>query len=176
MLSHDRSGEHPQGDRGQIILLAVFLSIWIGDSFILRFSTFPAQAVPVWVRLPLAGFLFFTAGYLVSRSHGVLHIPEGGKSLMTGGVYSLVRHPMYLGAWLAYIGFGLSTLSLASLALLAAIVPFYDHIAGYEERVLYRLFGQEYANYKAKVPKWIPRLRKSNASSAHRRPDQASNR
>jgi protein-S-isoprenylcysteine O-methyltransferase Ste14 len=33
----------------------------------------------------------------------------------TGGAFSHIRYPMYLGAWLAYFGFVLSTLSLASL-------------------------------------------------------------
>jgi protein-S-isoprenylcysteine O-methyltransferase Ste14 len=175
MLSHDRTGEHPRGDIGQLILLAIFMAVWATDSFVLRFSTFLAKAVPLWVRWPLAGLLLITAGYLVYRSHDVLQVAEGGKRLWTGGVFARVRHPMYLGAWLAYFGFVLSTLSLASLAVLSVILPFYDRIAEYEERFLESLFGREYANYKARVPKWIPWLRKSNASGLHRRPDQASN-
>jgi protein-S-isoprenylcysteine O-methyltransferase Ste14 len=159
MLYHDRTGEHPRGDTGQLILFVLFLAVWIADSFVLHFSTFPAKAVPLGVRGLLAGFLFLAAGILVYRSHGVLHIPPGGKRLWTSGVFAHVRHPMYLAACLAYIGLALWTLSLASLAVTAAIIPFYDHIAGYEERFLERLFGREYTDYKARVPKWIPRLR-----------------
>ena len=162
MLSHDRTGEHPRGDAGQLILLAIFMTVWLTDSFVLRISTFLAKAVPFWVRGSLAGLLVIAAGTLVYKSHGVLHVAQSGKRLWTGGVFAHVRHPMYLGAWLAYFGFVLSTLSLASLAMLAIIIPFYDHIARYEERFLENLFGREYTDYKTRVPKWVPRLRESS--------------
>jgi protein-S-isoprenylcysteine O-methyltransferase Ste14 len=159
MLSHDRTGEHPRGDRGQLILFVLFLTVWAADSFVLHFSTFAAKAVSIWVRGPLAGLLLMAAGTLVYKSHGVLHVAQGGKRLWTDGVFAHVRHPMYLGAWLAYIGFVLLTLSLASLAVVAFIIPFYDCIAAYEERFLESLFGAEYRDYKTRVPRWIPRLR-----------------
>ena len=165
MLSHDRTGEHPRGDAGQLILLAIFMAVWLTDSFVLQISTFLATAVPLWVRGSLAGLLLIAAGTLVYKSHGVLHVAQGGKRLWTGGVFAHVRHPMYLGAWLAYFGFVLSTLSLASLAVLGVIIPFYDRIAAYEERFLESLFGREYAGYKARIPKWIPRLRAAPKTS-----------
>jgi hypothetical protein len=33
------TGEHRWGDTGQFILLAMFLGIWVSDSFILHLST-----------------------------------------------------------------------------------------------------------------------------------------
>ena len=37
---NDLIGEHKWGDMGQILFLICFLIIWIGDSFVLNYSTF----------------------------------------------------------------------------------------------------------------------------------------
>jgi len=68
---------------------------------------------------------------------------------------------MYLAALLFYIGLIFMTLSLVSLAFWGKIFIFYNYIATYEERQLEKRFGQEYIDYRKKVPKWIPRLRLS---------------
>ena len=34
-----REGEHPRGDLGQLIILAVFLTVWIADSFLFGITT-----------------------------------------------------------------------------------------------------------------------------------------
>jgi len=159
MLAHDRSGEHPQGDLGQLILLAVFLAVWTADSFFVRFSTFAASFVPFWLRGPGAGILFVLAGLLVYQSHGVLHVPGAVRKLRTEGAFAYVRHPLYLSVWFVYFGLIITTMSLASLAVMTVVIPFYDHIARYEERFLEDIFGQEYISYKARVPRWIPGLR-----------------
>ncbi|HEX9902698.1 MAG TPA: isoprenylcysteine carboxylmethyltransferase family protein [Acidobacteriota bacterium] len=159
MIQHDRSGEHPRGDLGQLVLLVLFLALWALDSFVFGFSTALAGAVPLFVRLPLAAVLVVVAGTLAQKAHVVFHIPAGGPRLMTGGVFRFVRHPMYLGALLSYVAFVLATLSLLSLAFLAVVFLFYNFIASFEERSLAARCGREYLDYKASVPKWLPRLR-----------------
>ena len=61
-------------------------------------------------------------------------------------------------SFLTYLGLAISTASLASLALLAAIFVFYNYIAGYEERILEEKFGNNCRTYMKKTGKWIPHI------------------
>ena len=49
----EKNGEHPLGDAGQLLLLALFLLIWIVDSFILHYSTFLAAQIPLNIRITI---------------------------------------------------------------------------------------------------------------------------
>jgi protein-S-isoprenylcysteine O-methyltransferase Ste14 len=152
--------EHPMGDRGQIVLLFVFLVIWVLDSFIFKWTTMLAAAVPLAVRLPLAGIIFALAITLVQTGHRVISDPSfGDKGLVKVGAFARLRHPLYGGSVLFYLSLVLSTLSLAAAATWCVIAVFYDVIAGYEERLLLEKYGDEYREYQQQVPRWILRLR-----------------
>ena len=71
-------------------------------------------------------------------------------------VYAMVRHPMYLGILLVYLGLAVATLSLASLALLPAFFYAYDRFAAYEERELVEVLGGDYLGYMGRVRRWVP--------------------
>ena len=96
---------------------------------------------------------------LMTESHkavfGEKHDPPG---LVDSGVYSWVRHPMYLGTLLLCLGFFFAVPSLLSLAVWIAFFMLYDRMAAYEEKDLTRSLGEEYTAYKKRVPKWFPRL------------------
>ncbi len=77
--------------------------------------------------------------------------------LVTIGIFAHVRHPMYLGYILAYLGCIVGTMSLLSIIPWLLIVHLYDKMANYEEHKLEKRFGKEYLEYKRKAPKWIPR-------------------
>jgi protein-S-isoprenylcysteine O-methyltransferase Ste14 len=74
------------------------------------------------------------------------------EKIVTAGVYSIVRHPQYLGGLLAHVGisFLLSAwYSLLSTALMAVLIYL---VSRKEEEELIREFGKEYEDYKKKVP------------------------
>ncbi len=154
-----RHGEHPYGDLGQIIILLLFLAIWILDSFVFRYSTFLSPHVPIYIRLIFAGLLLVLAIYLVRSGHrAVSDEALSSPRLLTDGAFSRVRHPLYLAALLFYLFLITLTLSLISLLLFVGVFTFYNTIAAYEEKFLEKEFGQDYSDYRKKVPKWIPRL------------------
>ncbi|MDZ7335526.1 MAG: hypothetical protein ONB32_10210 [candidate division KSB1 bacterium] len=75
------AGEHPWGDAGQLILFLIFLIVWVGDSFIFHFSTFLADEIPIYVRLPIALVILGGAVYFIRSAHriifdGEIHPPE----------------------------------------------------------------------------------------------------
>jgi protein-S-isoprenylcysteine O-methyltransferase Ste14 len=157
---HGCPDEHPYGDRGQIILLFIFLVIWVLDSFIFKWTTMLAAAVPLAVRLPLAGIVFALAITLVQTGHRVISDPSfGDKGLVKEGAFARLRHPLYGGSFLFYLSFVMSTLSLAAFAVWCVIIIFYNIIAAYEERLLLEKYGDEYREYQQQVPRWFLRLR-----------------
>ena len=153
----DLTGEHRLGDTLQLILLLLFLAIWILDSFVLGFSTFLVESIPWYVRL-LAGVpVLVLASYLARAGlKAVFGNPQETPHVITRGVFSLVRHPIYLGAILFYVGLVCLTLSLASAALLVIIIPFYRFISRFEEKLLTERFGDEYRDYMRQVPMLFP--------------------
>lgn len=157
-----RPGEHPWGDRGQLVALAAFLAVWILDSFVFRISTFLARSVGLAVRLAASGMVMAGAACLVQGAHRVIsHGPRPTPELIADGAFARLRHPLYAGSILFYLALVLSTLSLAALAVWIGLAVFYDVIASYEERWLIGAIGTPYEDYRRRVPKWIPRFRKA---------------
>jgi protein-S-isoprenylcysteine O-methyltransferase Ste14 len=154
-------GEHPAGDAGQVVALGVFLVVWGIDSFLLHKSTFFAGHVPLFVRVSALIAALVIAMALVRAGHSVIDHEKGPTRVMSSGAFGYVRHPLYLGCILFYVGLFFLTLSLFSLGLLVTIFIFYDVLASYEERFLERKFRDDYRAYRAKTGKWLPKLRKA---------------
>ena len=126
----ERNGEHPLTDAGQLILFGLFLVIWILDSFILRRSTLLANTIPLIFRLIILGVALITALYLFKSGHVVVTGNQRPTEVVSSGAFQYVRHPLYLGSILVYLGLTVSTASLFCLGLLVVIILFYNYIAG----------------------------------------------
>jgi protein-S-isoprenylcysteine O-methyltransferase Ste14 len=74
------------------------------------------------------------------------------------GPYRWVRNPMYLGALLVLVGFGLwhTSLSMVLVAVPAAALA-HLFVVLYEEPALERRFGIPYIAYSALVNRWVPK-------------------
>ena len=158
MIMKGKKGEHPFGDAGQLILLALFLVVWAGDSFFLQKSTFVSDYVPLFIRLAILALALITGVYLSMSGHVVVAHGERPNSVVSRGAFLYVRHPLYLAAILFYLGLTVSTASLISLAVLVVIILFYNYIASYEERLMETKFGEDYVRYKNRTGKWVPRV------------------
>ena len=156
----ERKGEHPLGDAGQLIFLALFLIIWVGDSFFLHISTFPAMYLPLVIRLIIVGLAFIPSLYLYGSGHVVVSHEQRPERVIDTGAFRYVRHPLYLAAILFYLALTVSTFSLFCLGLFVIIFFFYNYIAGYEEKLMEAKFGEDFKSYKKRTGKWIPRIGK----------------
>jgi protein-S-isoprenylcysteine O-methyltransferase Ste14 len=154
----EKQGEHPFGDAGQLIALALFLIVWVIDSFFLKTSTFLSSLVPLYIRLIILAAAFVAGIYLAKSGHSVVEGEQRPENVVSAGAFRYVRHPLYLASVLFYFGLAVSTASLIALALAVAIFIFYDYIAGYEEKLMEMKFGEEYVSYKQKTGKWLPRV------------------
>jgi protein-S-isoprenylcysteine O-methyltransferase Ste14 len=152
----EKRGEHPFGDAGQLMFAALFLVVWVGDSFFLHWSTFFADSVPNPFRMALLGFALLITLILLLTGRVVISGKERPNYVVDRGPFRYVRHPVYLAALMAYVGTAISSLSLLSFALLIPIFVFYNYIAGYEEKLLEAKLGESYREYERKTGKWLP--------------------
>ena len=153
------TGEHKFGDRGQLVLLFLFLGIWVCDSFVFQYSTFLRDLVPDYARVVLAA-LVLIAGWFLARGgmKAVFGTRRTEPSVINSGVFRIVRHPIYTGAILFYLGASLITMSIASAVFLLVIIAFYITICRYEERILTEAFGNDYLEYKNKTGMLFPKF------------------
>lgn len=81
--------------------------------------------------------------------------PRTGSSLITNGVYSHIRHPIYSGILLGLLGLSLYYQSLYKIGVVILLLVLFYFKTSYEEQRLARVF-KEYANYKAKTKRFVP--------------------
>ena len=159
----DLTGEHPLGDAGQVLLACLFAAIWIADTFFFQYTTLLNGYIPLVARIPLAALLLIVSGYLAKKGLAIVFGEKGEKpAVIRKGMFGVVRHPIYLGEILFFLGFLMLSLSLAAAAVWVVAIAFLHFIAKYEEKLLLARFGDDYENYLREVPMWLPRLRKRN--------------
>jgi protein-S-isoprenylcysteine O-methyltransferase Ste14 len=154
----DLLGEHVIGDTGQLILFGIFMVIWIGDSFIWKYSANLSSAVPLFPKIIISGVILHYALYLaITGLKQVFGTVREKPTIIKEGVFSLVRHPVYVSAILLYLGLTVMTMSLLSAGFLLIIISFYYYICRYEEKILTHYFGLEYVQYKKEVGMLLPK-------------------
>jgi protein-S-isoprenylcysteine O-methyltransferase Ste14 len=85
------------------------------------------------------------------------------QHLVVTGLYRYVRNPMYVAVLSLVFGQALLFGSLPLLEYgLAVWLGFFAFVLVYEEPTLRGKFGEEYDDYCARVPRWIPRFRSSH--------------
>src|ERR1041385_7583253 len=143
-------------------------------SFLILPGTF-AGLIPAWIvsadrgrghgsmlgSVPLAigivWLLWCVRDFYVSGK-GTLAPWDPPRRLVVVGLYRFTRNPMYVGILLLLGGWSLlaASLLLAGYAGIMA-VAFHLRVVLYEEPVLKKQFGDEWAVYAATVPRWLPR-------------------
>jgi len=112
------------------------------------------------------GVVLFAAGgalriwpvfVLGHRFSGLVAI-QPGHTLVTGGVYSVIRHPSYLGLLVNSLGWSLAFRSGVGVLLTALTIPPLLARIRAEEQLLRTQFGSEYAAYCARTGRLIPGL------------------
>jgi len=141
-----------------ILIIAFFLSVYYDNSFSVGYSSI-LERVSAYPILLLPAALFLGAGvYLVLKSHSLVIAHEGAPKFVDSGVYSVVRHPMYLGALMILLGVLFLKFSLLALAIALVYLVLSSWMASYEERDLVRKLGRRYLDYQKRVSKLIPGL------------------
>lgn len=118
-------------------------------------------ALPDWLQtvgriLSLAGIGVMIVGALgLGRALTPLPLPNGAGHLRTGGLYRLVRHPIYTGLLMFAVGQVLSEPSVLRFGSAVLLIALITVKARWEERRLVEEFP-EYPDYAALTPRFIP--------------------
>ena len=157
-----RTGAEENRDRSSLLVLTrVGPLLWL-TGIGLSFTRFGALH---WPALQVAGLALMLAGIAIRsvaiHQLGRLHTPNvairADHRLLKTGLYSLVRHPSYLGAIVAFIGFGLALGNAASFVLIAAAMPcLYLYRIREEDAALRAAFGDRHRDYCARTKRLIP--------------------
>ena len=107
-----------------------------------------------WTGLKVTGAVLAAASVallIVARLQlgASFSVSPQAKRLVTTGLYSRIRNPVYVFSALFLFGLVIVTGRWPLLALIAVLVPVQVARARKEEQVLAQAFGEEYARYKA---------------------------
>ena len=149
--------------RGQIPVVLFVLAVPF--IFYTDFSIYSENQI-MWMSV-LAIFISFL-GFLV-RAYTIATTPAGtsGRNtkeqiadcLNSTGIYSIVRHPLYLGNYLMWIGIVFFTFNFYFVIIVSLLYwLYYERIMFAEERFLQNKFGQDYIDWSSSKPAFIPKF------------------
>ena len=111
-------------------------------------------AVPLrglgWGLVGLAILIAGWAMWLIRDKITAMPAPVDGAVLVERGPFAVVRHPIYAGVILGFLGFSIKGGNAAALGLSALLIPFFYAKTQHEERLLTARFP-EYATYRSRV-------------------------
>jgi protein-S-isoprenylcysteine O-methyltransferase Ste14 len=113
--------------------------------------------VMFWVGVTLA----IVAGIALGRSLTATPVPNAAATLRTTGPYRFVRHPIYTGVVLIVVAMAARSGNAFGLALGVATIAFFHWKASWEEQRLIERF-EDYAEYAARTPRFLPTLTSRN--------------
>lgn len=159
----DGSAAQPAGGAGEGFLFCLLplamMQLAPCLEFVLRYSGHIPGHSPGWPRMLAPGLLVFVAGTALAAI-AARQLRRGWEEspgdLVTGGLYSVVRHPMYAGYLVQGAGCMLMLAAVWSWALygLAVLLVFWRVVR--EDRELSAARPAEFAVWSAKVKRFIP--------------------
>ncbi len=152
-----------------VIFLVISLAVWYftvhnGSGFM---NTPYEQAYSYFcLAVSALGILFrvMTTGYSATNTSGRNTRGQLADQVNTLGTYSTVRHPLYVGNFLVWLGIIMMTQNIwfiISFVLLYQL--YYERIMFAEEQFMRKKFGDVYLSWAEKTPMFIPRLRQWQA-------------
>ena len=154
------------------ILLLPFMAVivlpaWLSHAFASYDTRWTGTAALTWMGY-IAGVLFVWLGFTLFAwclnlfaivGQGTLAPWDPPKRFVAVGPYRYVRNPMISGVLMMLIG---QSLFWGSLVITLWAMTFFlinhTYFILLEEPGLENRFGESYINYKANVPRWVPRL------------------
>ncbi len=116
-------------------------------------------SIVVWAFVMLlSSVLFFGGVAVMARGWRLIHMVQG--DLVTTSLYSRTRHPQYLGLFMIISGLLVQWPTIISVTMAPLLIWSYVRLARREERELETRFQEAYLTYKAKVPAFIPCMRR----------------
>lgn len=162
--SFETSGNKLFKYRGQIPVVLFLMAIPV--VYFTDYKCVDENPMLDWGLLITCALISFSGQVIRSIAIGTANKHTSGRNtkegqvaeaLNTKGIYSTVRHPLYLGNYLMWIGIVAYTYNIYFVIIVSLLFwIYYERIMFAEERFLERKFGDDYVNWSLKVPAFIP--------------------
>ena len=155
---------------------AFWFGIWLSPQprLVIPFLQIPSFTVPfINFLIPLSHLIISIPFILMGAWFGIgsvrttsLKVAETHRTerIVSTKIYSLMRHPQYFGGILAHIGISFLLSSLFSLLFTPLVIFLNFLVAWKEEKELIKEFGEEYKDYRERVPMLFPKIKKQKKS------------
>ena len=151
-------------DRANRWVIAVFVIIGLLNAYLPAYT----DRKELWTidgdTIRWLGVALFAAGgalriwpvfVLGHRFSGLVAIQKG-HTLVTNGIYGVIRHPSYLGLFINSLGWSLAFRSTVGVLLTVLLIPPLLARIHAEENMLHSEFGDEYKAYRSQTWRLIP--------------------
>lgn len=155
------------GARGTIWTVGVLMVAAMVGLWFVRAPLVGRDLGTDWTLAGLGFGLMVVSGYLgVKRKRyltlrilaGVPELSERDRGhLLTEGPYAHVRHPRYVEVVIGMLGYAMVANYAGVYLVVLLCLPALHGVVVLEERELAERFGAEYADYRARVPRYVPR-------------------
>lgn len=120
------------------------------------------------IAVSLAGFLVraYTIGTTPRGTSGRNTDKQVAEQLNTKGIYSVVRHPLYLGNYLMWAGLLIFSMNFYLFVIISLCYwLYYERIIFTEERYLEKCFGEDFIRWSKEVPAFVPSFKNYRAGN-----------
>jgi len=158
----DMDGEPPIDRR--IFYLSKYAIVGLWAAMVLQSWSWGVNlsfvSVPGWLKwialfLWVGGFTLLFIGRLGMADSFRIGSPKESTRLKVDGLFRFSRNPMYVGVYATILASVLYTLNPIVLLVGAFVVAVHHRIVLAEEQYLRKAFGAEYANYCARVRRYL---------------------
>jgi protein-S-isoprenylcysteine O-methyltransferase Ste14 len=151
-------------DRGNRWVIAVFVIIGFLNAYLPAYTdrkelwTIDGDAIR-WLGVALfaiGGALRIWPVFVLGHRFSGLVAIQPGHTLVTGGIYRVIRHPSYLGLLINSLGWSLAFRSGVGVLLTGLLIPPLLARISAEETLLHSEFGDNYNAYRSRTWRLIP--------------------
>ena len=161
-----KSARESADDKGTTGFIAVaFVISWIAILLSIPLNRFGIAIISPHLVLNVVGLVLMVIGICIrtfsaqtlGRYYSRTLVTETEQHLVTRGIYGVIRHPGYLGTITLFTGAAIAVSNFVTVLLIVlAILPVYIHRISMEEKMLRKVFGDEFAQYTSHTKKLIP--------------------
>jgi protein-S-isoprenylcysteine O-methyltransferase Ste14 len=147
-----------------LILLPFLLMVLKHNEYIKQTGSETSENIFVilCVTISFLGLLIrcITVGYVTEGSSGINTKSQKADVLNTTGIYSIVRHPLYIGNFIIFLGISMFP-HLWWFTFLTVLIFwfYYERIVVTEEEFLQKKFGEVFLEWAEKTPAFIPNFK-----------------
>jgi protein-S-isoprenylcysteine O-methyltransferase Ste14 len=153
--------------RGQIPAIFFLIAFFLMHYYPETNNWLDQTNVLISLFLVLLGHLIraLAVGKRAAHTSGRNRDEQVAEALNSTGIYSMVRHPLYLGNITTYMGWVVFTgIDWLIPIMLVGFLFYYRFIIYAEEQFLTRKFGQDYLDWKSSTPLLLPAFWKFRAN------------